>query len=271
MRDGKSKLVLAAVGATALVVLVVLTVAAGGAGGHKTPARTGTPVSASPPTSAAAAPGTVDPNYHPTYTTVPDNGSAQLSGPQVAALETIQPPPPLYTPSLPAVSTANRQDAVDFSVAFTRELLALDFATATPAQVAAWAQAEAAGFVLPGVPHQAADNWLYASLFDPTVAGLGTWDQDPLPQPSVWARYAREKMAWRVADLFATEDPSWAQNIASGEQFPDPLMTVEDVTGTITTTIPGQRPSSRPFKVVVGLGSALHHPGYGAVSVAIGS
>jgi hypothetical protein len=121
------------------------------------------------------------------------------------------------------------------------------------------------------VPLDAADNSLYASLFAPTVAGMGSWGQDPLPPPSVWARYAKEKMAWRVADLFAAEDQSWAQNIASGERFPDPLMTVEDLTGTITTTIPGQRASRRPFKVVVGLGSALHHPGYGAVSVVIGS
>jgi hypothetical protein len=213
----------------------------------------------------------VNPSYHPTYISVPDNGSAPLSGPQVAALETLQPPSPSYTPSRPAVSTANRKDAVDFAVAFTRELLDLDFAATTPGQVAAWAQAEAAGFVMSGVPLDAADNSLYASLFAPTVAGMGSWDQDPLPPPPVWARYAKEKMAWRVANLFATEDQSWAQNIASGDRFPDPLMTVEDVTGTITTTIPGQRASSRPFKVVVGLGSALHHPGYGAVSVVIGN
>jgi hypothetical protein len=271
MLIGRSKLVVAAIVATALVLVVVLSVAIGGAGGHKTSVRTSTTVVAGPSASAGTTPGTVDPSYHPTYSSVPDTGSAPLSGPQVAALETLQPPPPVYGPSLPAVSTTNRKDAVDFSVAFTDELLDLDFAATTPAQVAGWAQAEAAGFVMPGVPLNAADNSLYASLFEPTVAGMGSWSQDPLPRPSVWARYAHEKMAWRVGDVFATEDPSWAQNIASGEQFPDPLMTVEDVTGTITTTIPGQRPSSRPFKLVVGLGSALHHPGYGAVSVTIGS
>jgi hypothetical protein len=271
MWNGKSKLAVAVLAATALAIAVVLTVTTDGAAGHHTPVGTGTTVAAGPSTPSAAVTGTFDPSYHPTYLSVPDNGFAALSGPQVAALETLQPPPPVYTPSLPAVSAADRKSAVDFSVAFTRQLFDLDFAATTPAQVAAWAQAEAAGFVMPGVPQQAADNSLFASLFDPTVAGLGSWDQDPLPPPSVWARCAKEKKAWRVANLFAAEDQSWAENIASGEQFPDPLMTVEDVTGTITTTIPGQRPSTRPFKLVVGLGSALHHPGYGAVSVAIGS
>jgi hypothetical protein len=72
-----------------------------------------------------------------------------------------------------------------------------------------------------------------------------------------------------VAGLSAVVDPSWSQQ-SSGVQYPDPLMTVEDVTGTITTTIPGQPASARPLSLTLGLGSALHHRGYGAVSASIG-
>jgi hypothetical protein len=48
----------------------------------------------------------------------------------------------------------------------------------------------------------------------------------------------------------------------------DSLLTVIDLTGTLTVTTPGHPPARHLFSLSLMLGTALHHSGYGAVAVA---
>jgi hypothetical protein len=103
---------------------------------------------------------------------------------------------------------------------------------------------------------------LYATLFDPEVGG----GPSPIPSERQWAADAAAGAAQHASEVFASEDPGWEQLVAEGFQSADPLMAVYDVTGTLMITQPGKT-STVHFRLALGLGSALHHPGCGASSI----
>jgi hypothetical protein len=256
-------LLLAAAGVVAVAVLVALAVIGSPQPSRDSAASLPSTVPGSPSTSLSP-PSTVDPNYHPTYISVPPpSPGSQVPENQVQALEAVNPPSPLFPPSMSALSATQVENAENFAYAFIPRLLGIDFAHETRQELAEWTQAESAASMLPGLPAAAADNTLYASLFDPGLLGEG-----PSPVPSVpqWAVDAKAGVVWHVASMTAREDPQWAQAIAAGYQSADQLMTVLDVSGNLSKTVPGKASTTEHFSFALGLGSALHHPNYGAAS-----
>ena len=117
--------------------------------------------------------------------------------------------------------------------------------------------------MLPGLPATAADSTLYASLFVPGLPGGGP---SPIPSEAQWAADAKEGVVWQVVSMTASEDPRWAQAIAAGYQSPDQLMTILDVSGLLAVRSGGHT-TDRHFTFQLLVGSALHHPNFGAGEV----
>ena len=252
----------AGAGLVAVVVLVGLSASSAFESEGTGPVPSATIGPASPGTSLP--PGTVDPNYHPTYISVsPPPAGSQVPENQVKALEAIAPPAPLYPPSMPALSDTQTVNAENFAYAFVPRLLDIDFAHETRQQLAEWTQAEAAAAMLPGLPAAAADSTLYASLFVPGLPGGGP---SPMPSEAQWAADAKEGVVWQVVSMTASEDPRWAQAIAAGYQSPDQLMTILDVSGLLAVRSGGHT-TDRHFTFQLLVGSALHHPNFGAGEV----
>jgi hypothetical protein len=257
------RLVIAAAAAVVALAAVIVPLASTGRG-HSRATNTDRPHKAGRPAPATTTTVVPNPAYHPTYVSIPPQDGSNTMAAQwpVAALETEKPPAPAYTTPLPAIPASEAKDAVDYSVAFGTELLDIDYRAETRLELAEWAQAEAAGAMMPGIPISAADNVLYATLFDPEVGG----GPSPIPSVRQWAANAAAHVAEHATEVFASEDPGWEQLVAEGFQSVDPLMAVYDVTGTLTITQPGKT-STVHFSLALGLGSAMHHPGYGASSI----
>jgi hypothetical protein len=147
---------------------------------------------------------------------------------------------------------------------FVPTLLDVDFAQRSRSALAAWAQAEEAPELLPGMPVGAADKVLYVSLFEPGLAG---GQGSPVPSARHWATLARTRAIQSVSGLLVQVDPGWAQLVASGWQPPDPRLVVLDVSGLLITRRDGRRRAERRFSLGVAVGSALWHDGYGTVAV----
>jgi hypothetical protein len=249
-------------GLVAVVVLVGLTASSAFESEGTGPVPSATIGPASPGTSLP--PGTVDPNYHPTYISVsPPPAGSLVPENQVKALEAIAPPAPLYPPSMSALADTRTVNAENFAYAFVPRLLDIDFGHETRQELAEWTQAEAAAAMLPGLPAAAADSTLYASLFVPGLPGGGP---SPIPAAAQWAANAKAGVVWHVVSMTASEDPQWAQAIAAGYESPDQLMTILDVSGLLAVRSGGHTTNPHfTFQLLVG--SALHHPNFGAGEV----
>lgn len=263
----------------AAVVLSVVVVAAGlaagfgASAGHRRSAAGHPPSSSTSghhhrhPAESTTTTQTPDRRYRPSYLPEKAGATSPIGSHVLALLETMDPPPAAFTPSLPAVPVADTKDGLDFSVAFTRELLDIDFARESRHDLAQWAQGEAAATLFQGVPLRAARNTLYASLFEPKRVG-GSATGDPVPSAAGWAAAARSRLVWHVSKLWPSENRSWQNAVASGgDGARDPLLTVYNLTGTLTVARHGHRMSASHFTLTLGIGSALHHSGYGAASV----
>lgn len=250
-----------AAGVVAVILLVGLAASSSSESKGRGLVSSATTAPGSPGTSPP--PGTVDPNYHPTYISVPPPAGSQVPKNQVKALEAIDPPAPLYPPSMPALSDTQTVNAENFAYAFVPRLLGIDFAHETRQEMAEWTQAESAASMLPGLPAAAADNTLYATLFVPGLPGGGP---SPMPSAAQWAADAKAGLVWHVLSMTASEDPRWAQAIAAGYQSPDQLMTILDVSGVLAVRSGGHT-IDRHFMFQLLVGSALHHPNFGAGEV----
>jgi hypothetical protein len=69
----------------------------------------------------------------------------------------------------------------------------------------------------------------------------------------------------RASGITVTTNPTWSQFISEGLTFVDPLLRIDDVTGTLTTVTHG-RTVRRRFSGQILVASALHHRGYGVAS-----
>ena len=258
----------------------LLVVKAVGTGAHHTggprsaqvtTSSTSTTTSGSAPTtpSGVTAP---NPNYHPTYQSVPQTPALQqietnlggLSAQSVAAAEALSPPAAAWSTAYPAIPTSVRNDANGYAIAFADELLDRDYRHQTRSELLAWSQAEAAAELFPGIPKAVAPKGLYVSLTEPSLADLTA---SPLPTAGQWSADARAGMNQSVYSVLANPDAQWGTLVSKGFQSDDPLMTMYDVTGVLTTK-DGKASRTQHFTLVLGLGSALHHPGFGAFSIA---
>jgi len=136
-----------------------------------------------------------------------DKQLAAAESPQaLAAALVLRVPTPATTPAFPALPESARQDYYDFAVEFTRELLHIDYATDSRAEVLAWAQSEEAPNTFPGVPARIANEALYGSLADPDLPG---GSPSPLPDPSGWAANAADHLTQTVTGLQVETSPDW--------------------------------------------------------------
>jgi hypothetical protein len=189
--------------------------------------------------------------------------AAAESPESIAQSETETVPAPKVSRVYPAVPGPDRTDPDAYALAFTRELLTIDYRTQTRTGLLAWAQSEEAPDTLPGVPPQIADKSLVGSLAYNGVTGT---EVSPIASATHWPTPS-SGTTQRVARLAASVTPDWTQLISSGWEPTDPLMTVLTVTGSIIVSTPGHPGLSRSFSMAVTLGGARTHPGYGAVAV----
>jgi hypothetical protein len=295
----------ALIGVGAMVVVVAVSVVIAVRPASST-ARTasGTPSPAGPskgsgPTVAARRTGVA---YHPRYITPPDtaaqeNFDAELVHEEnptaIAAAEALAVPVGRYSHRFARVDPANTDDAIAYADAFVAELLNVSYRDESRVDLLAWAQAESAANSLPGVPSSIGDKSLYASLADPDMPGTGG-GTSPVPSVADWAARAKAGVVEHPGGLTAGVDRAWSELIGQGFIPKDPLMSLVDVSGTLTVTttrpvtstarrVEGKgnprhivaRPSSHSdhhqlvehFSLVLGVGGALGHPGYGASAV----
>jgi hypothetical protein len=162
------------------------------------------------------------------------------------------------SPAFPAVDRADSQAPSLYALAFTQELLDLDFATSTRQELLAWASDNNAPNSTVAMPAAIQDKLLAASLtFSPT----------PIPTTAQWSQLAATHTSWRVSGLVTSVSPLWTELLATGWQPVDPLMTMYDVSGTFTVTESGHEPTVESFFFLLTLGGASWHPGYGAVAL----
>jgi len=158
--------------------------------------------------------------------------------------------------TFPPVDAADSQSPSVYALAFTQELLDVDFQTSTRKNLLAWASYNNAPNSLVTMPAAIDLKLLPASL---------TMNPTPIPSSTQWKRLAAARTNWHVSGLVTSVSPIWTQLLATGWQPVDPLLAMYDVSGTLTVTTPGHEPDVESFFFVLTLGGASWHPGYGAV------
>lgn len=179
---------------------------------------------------------------------------------QLAEIETLRLPGPAVTGGRPALAPA--YTAEGWTLHFVAGLLDIDFARQTRSGLGAWLVAEEAPDLMPGIPVGAQLGSLYATVMDPALTG----QPSPIPPVAAWQANAAAGVRWSVSNLEVQLDPGWQSTIAAGWQPVDLYASVEDVSGALTIT-QGSSSARRSFSVVVQLGSAHWHPGYGTALV----
>jgi hypothetical protein len=179
---------------------------------------------------------------------------------QLAEIETLGLPGPAVGGGWPALATAYTPEG--WTRQFVAGLLDVDFARQTRSGLGAWLVAEEAPDLMPGIPVGAQLGSLYATVMDPAITG----QPSPAPPLAVWQANAAAGVRWWVRNLEVQLDPGWQSMIAAGWQPVDLYASVEDVSGTLTIT-EGSSSAQRTFSLVVQLGSAHWHPGYGTALV----
>jgi len=160
--------------------------------------------------------------------------------------------------AFPPIDTADSSLPSMYAMAFTQELLDVDFATSTRQELLAWASYNNAPNTLANVPAAANLKILPGSLAArPAV----------VPTKTQWAAMAASRTVWRVSGLVISVSPIWTQMLSTGWKPVDPLMVMYDVSGTLTVTTLGRAPVIESIFFALTLGGASGHPGYGAVAV----
>lgn len=269
MRIARKNLIVA-VSATAVAALIIIGLLASGS--RSSDQRGRRAVGQTSTTAAAPSSGSRQWRPVPPVTDVPTQTAVQQeydsalasgigSSPSLDAARTAQTPPPGVSTGWPALPPAT--DPEQWTGEFTQQLLTIDFAHQSRTALGRWLTAEEAPELLPGVPASVADKVLYLSLFDPVSFGGGP---SPIPSDAGWAANAAAGTTWSVTDLSVQPDPRFSRMVAAGWEPVDQRFAVEDVAGLLDVSQGGSRSSTR-FSMVVYLGSAHWHPGYGTVLV----
>ena len=179
---------------------------------------------------------------------------------QLAEIETLSLPGPAVGVGLPDLPPAYTPEG--WTRQFVAGLLDVDFARQTRSGLGAWLVAEEAPDLMPGIPAGAQLGSLYATVMDPVITG----QPSPIPPVAVWQANASAGVRWSVSNLEVQLDPGWQSMIGAGWQPVDLYASVEDVSGTLTIR-KGSSSAQRSFSLVVQLGSAHWHPGYGSALI----
>ena len=126
-----------------------------------------------------------------------------------------------------------------------------------------WVSAETAAEMLPGEPRAAAVRALYGELFAPKAVGNNS---DPVPSAAAWQQDARRGVVQRASGITVEPDPGWSRAVSAGLTTVDPLLRIDDATGTLTIITDG-RTTRHYFSAQVLVASALHHHGYGVATI----
>ena len=178
--------------------------------------------------------------------------------PGLAALATATCPSPATSATFRSIGTPDSASATLYAMAFTQELLDIDFATSTRDGLLAWANDNHAPNTLMGLPTSLPAKVLCLSL---------TTGPSPVPTVKAWKLLATTRTTWRVSGLVVSVNPAWIQAMNSGWTSIDPLMVIYDVSGLLTVATPGHPPVVKSIAFALTLGGASLHPGYGAVAL----
>jgi hypothetical protein len=214
---------------------------------------------------ASAKPTTVLPSYYPLRVTPPqtaiertvNQGFAQEWSGESATTAAML-PEAATSATFPPIDAADSQAPSTYALAFTQELLDVDFAASTRKELLAWASYNNAPNSLVTMPAAINQKVLPASL---------TMSPTPVPTSTQWKRLAAVRTNWHVSGLVTSVSPIWTQLLATGWQPVDPLMAMYDVSGTLTVTTPGHEPDVESFFFVLTIGGASWHAGYGAMAL----
>jgi hypothetical protein len=246
---------------TTLVVAVVVVSWITLSGSSASPIRGATARARSTTATSAAAP------YHPLRITPPQtavertvNQALEQSSNQqgLAVLEASSFPVPATSAVFAPIEATDTESPAMYAMAFTQELLDIDFATATRNELLAWAGYNNAPNTTIDLPASAQSKVLPDSLTTSPAA---------LPSTAQWSAFAKSRTLWRVSGLVVSVNPTWTQALGAGWVSVDPLMVIYDVSGILTATTPGHTASVESISFGLTLGGASLHPGYGAVAV----
>jgi hypothetical protein len=145
---------------------------------------------------------------------------------------------------------------------FVAGLLDIDFARQSRAALGAWLVAEEAPDLMPGIPTGFGERTLYVSVLEAGIIGQPSL----LPSAGQWRADAVAGVFWSARQLETQLEPQWQQMIDAGWQPPDIRAAVEDVSGVLNITR-GKVTTTERFSIVVQVGSAHWHEGYGTVLV----
>ncbi len=250
------------------VVLLVVALTSFLGAGPPTPAQPSSPVA--PPKAATATTIPSPPNlnfaYRPLRVRPPQTAveravnqrMAKTSLQGLAVLATESFPSPATSATFRAIDAPDSSSATLYAMAFTQELLDIDFATSTKDDLLAWLNYNNAPNTLTGLPTSLSTKVLCVSL---------TTGSSPVPTAQAWNLLAKSRVTWRVSGLVVSVNPTWIQAMNSGWTSVDPLMVIYDVSGLLTVTTPGHPPVVKSIAFALTLGGATLHPGYGAVAL----
>jgi hypothetical protein len=220
------------------------------------------------PPNTAVTPGTLSPGSGGPLL---EQGSPLVSPPSKASLGPFDaqpaPPRPATSAAYPPVPAAADADPNEYAKAWATEALSRDYATSTRAELLAWAQSQDALDVVGGLTRAEASKELMVSM---TVAAASGGTATLVPSELAWERLAAEGARTIVSDVQVSAYPPWEQAIAAGFQASDPLMTMRQVSATVTQSATVDGHVQRTVESIafdLALGSAVHHGGYGAMAV----
>ena len=205
--------------------------------------------------------------YHPLRVVPPETAVersvnqaflANFSRVAASALERSVFPVPGTSATFKAIDAVDSASASLYAVAFTQELLDLDFVTSTRNQLLAWANDNNAPYSLGGLPGSLSTKVLCTSL---------TTGPSPVPSATVWKALATSRTSWSASGLVVSVDPTWTQALSAGWEPLDPLMVIYDVSGNLTISTPGHVPVVESIGFALTVGGASLHPGYGVVAL----
>jgi hypothetical protein len=167
-------------------------------------------------------------------------------------------PSPAVSSTFGAVDAEDSQSATLYGLAFTQELLDIDFATSTRNGLLAWTNYNNSPDTLMGLSTSLSAKVLCVSL---------TTGPSPVPTATAWNLLAESRTTWRASGLVVSMNPAWTAAMNSGWTSVDPLMVIYDVSGLLTVTTPGHPSVVESIAFGLTLGGASLHPGYGAVAL----
>lgn len=179
----------------------------------------------------------------------------------IAAASPPPPPPPQASAAFPPIPASLRTlSAGTYARAFVRELLDVNFATATRSELLAWANLNVAPIPLVPIPQRLTPLYLTWLL-------RGGEGATAVPSAATWNQLAAEHVAWHGSDIQTTTRSTWTTVLADGLDPPDARMDLLAVTGTLTVTQPGHAQLTEQFSLHLDTGTAMYETGYGVSSL----